>query len=377
MKKKRGKTPNKNTMNLLCAHSAGRCQFEGCNKRLYKDSLTQRNFSLSNFAHIIASSPDGPRGDKEESEKLSDNVDNLMLLCYEHHKMIDSEPNIYTVEKLREMKIEHELKIAEQCDLLNREKTELIRLTSPIKGEQEVSILYEEIAEAVSSRKRVNSMRGITISVTGNANYSSQKYWREAERIIREGYENKILSTLREKPNLHFSIFPIAPIPMISKLGYLIGDKMRVDIYQKKRTPSTWKWESEERTNRFDVEIIEEHKNSNPNKVAIALSLTGDILKERIMSIDDFEVIYFIKAERKGVDCIKSEVDLSEFWHKYQEVCDVIIRKEALIEEVSLFPAIPASAAFEIGRRYMKGVYPKIKIYDENNGFFETLSIGG
>ena len=76
-----------------------------------------------------------------------------------------------------------------------------------------------------------------------------------------------------------------------------------------------------------------------------------------------------------GVDSIKSREDLSAFWHKYQSVCDEAKNTDKA-DEICVFPAIPVSAAFEVGHRYMPGVYPKLRIFDDNNGFFETLTIG-
>jgi hypothetical protein len=63
---------------------------------------------------------------------------------------------------------------------------------------------------------------------------------------------------------------------------------------------------------------------------------------------------------------------LSAFWHKYKELCESLKGEE----ELSVFPAVPVSAAFEMGRRYMVGVYPKMVIYDRDGEFFETLTIG-
>ena len=45
--------------------------------------------------------------------------------------------------------------------------------------------------------------------------------------------------------------------------------------------------------------------------------------------------------------------------------------------EVAVFPAVPVSAAFEIGRRHMPAVHPILHIYDDYDGFFEALTIGG
>ena len=51
----------------LWIKSGGRCQFRGCNKLLYRDDLTQTERNSSYFAHIVADSPGGVRGDKELS----------------------------------------------------------------------------------------------------------------------------------------------------------------------------------------------------------------------------------------------------------------------------------------------------------------------
>ena len=98
---------------------------------------------------------------------------------------------------------------------------------------------------------------------------------------------------------------------------------------------------------------------------------------DRIFSVGEYEAIYKIKADTTGVDCIKSVEDLSEFWHVYQNVLDAILNNHGLQSQVHLYPAMPVSAAFEIGRRYMSNTYPKISIFDECDGFFETLIFGG
>lgn len=109
----------------------------------------------------------------------------------------------------------------------------------------------------------------------------------------------------------------------------------------------------------------------------MVLSLTADIADARITDVYDADIIYFIQAERLGVDCIKSPADLIGFWSAYQRVCDEIRNQYPGTREIGIFPAIPVSAAFEVGRRYMPGVYPLLKIYDDDDGFFETITIGG
>lgn len=56
------------------------------------------------------------------SAQLSDKLENLMLMCADHHKLIDqptSGPRDYPVEKLKAMKKAHEEKIDRICDLFH------------------------------------------------------------------------------------------------------------------------------------------------------------------------------------------------------------------------------------------------------------------
>ena len=74
---------------ILWGKSGGRCQYRGCNKPLFIDTLTKSEFNQAYVAHIVADVPGGPRGDSERSDLLKDEISNLMLLCDEHHRLID------------------------------------------------------------------------------------------------------------------------------------------------------------------------------------------------------------------------------------------------------------------------------------------------
>lgn len=62
---------------------------------------------LGEEAHIIAQSDAGPRGRAGDRSDI-DGYDNLILLCADDHKRIDSQPERYTVAWLKGKKSEHE-----------------------------------------------------------------------------------------------------------------------------------------------------------------------------------------------------------------------------------------------------------------------------
>ena len=171
------------------------------------------------------------------------------------------------------------------------------------------------------------------------------------------------------------AVFPIAPIPIIAKLGELLGDKRTIDIFQKTREPDTWKWTCVDTTNTFIIER-NERECGDPEKCAMIVSLTAEVAEKRVTSVYDAGIIYQIKASRYGVDCIQSCEDLKLFWKAFQKTCDYAVNQDHA-KSIAIFPAIPVSAAFEIGRRHMAGVHPSLTIYEDDNGFFSTLQIGG
>lgn len=371
----RNKAPSENTVRILCGKAAGMCEFEGCNKRLFYDNVTLKEFNNAFVAHIVASSSNGPRGDKILSPKLSDKLENLMLMCAEHHKLIDTYVDEFPVDKLKKMKALHEEKIERVCSLFHVPETEIVTFASPIKGVNSVNVDYNLAAKAILPKKQPASSHGISIVVKSFYEYKSEEYWKDCCNQLEMQFLTLIQNPYIQFNKADFSIFPVAPIPLIIKLGEFLSDKLPCDIYQKTRIPDSWEWQSDKITNDFIVEKKEYDESCLD--VALVVSLTNSIGEERILEIGNYQAMYKITALKVGVDCIRSTEDLSLFWHIYQEVCDEILNTYGRQAHIHLFPATPVSAAFEMGRRYMRNTYPNITVYDECDGFFKAVVLGG
>ncbi len=71
------------------------------------DSAELPGLILGEEAHIVARSEQGPRGLEGDRSDL-DGYDNIILLCADDHKRVDSQPSVYSVEALLRMKSDHE-----------------------------------------------------------------------------------------------------------------------------------------------------------------------------------------------------------------------------------------------------------------------------
>ncbi len=137
----------------LWAKSAGRCQFNGCNRILYKSPVTQEPVNISEKAHIYSFSEDGPRGWSEELEadqtQIND-IDNLMLLCHDCHKTIDKDidGDKYSADLLKKWKHEHEQRVFIASNIVI-DKTSHVVLYSANIGDEKSPINKSQVFQAM------------------------------------------------------------------------------------------------------------------------------------------------------------------------------------------------------------------------------------
>lgn len=96
----------------LFGKSGNRCAFPGCNYELIDENYNV----MCDIAHIEAKSDGGPRANKNKSLKDRNKAENLICLCKNHHKEIDTYKDKYSVEVLQKMKSNHERKFSNKCE---------------------------------------------------------------------------------------------------------------------------------------------------------------------------------------------------------------------------------------------------------------------
>jgi len=97
------------TQKILWGKAAGRCAFPDCRRQLVEDiSETDDPTLVGENCHIVAENDGGPRSAPNMDKSSRQKYANLILLCNIHHKIIDDNELVWTVNRLRELKLEHE-----------------------------------------------------------------------------------------------------------------------------------------------------------------------------------------------------------------------------------------------------------------------------
>lgn len=96
--------PSDKTVKRLFALSRNRCAYPKCETPIVHPSGTV----TGEVCHIKAQSAGGPRFDHTQVDDARHAFENLILLCSVHHRVVDDQPDTYTVELLMDMKEMHE-----------------------------------------------------------------------------------------------------------------------------------------------------------------------------------------------------------------------------------------------------------------------------
>jgi len=100
-------------LKLLWGRSAGRCSFPRCAiVCMIEGTPADRDAVIGKVAHIESASDSGPRANPALDPRDRDRYENLILLCGNHHDLVDQQPNTYSAADLRRWKHEHEQAVA-------------------------------------------------------------------------------------------------------------------------------------------------------------------------------------------------------------------------------------------------------------------------
>ena len=337
--------------------SAGRCEFKGCNKPLYKHGVTLDECNIAEFAHIIASSENGPRGHPKLSEDLANDIKNIMLLCSGCHKYIDNEGKYkYTAEMLYDMKQHHEDRIARLTSLGEDLQTHVVTYGSKI-GTHNPEFLFAQIQDALLPD--FYPVNDIPIYLGGN--WSTVKDWdKNWEREIENLEYNcryKILDNIDRWEYKRIALFALAPMPLLVKLGTILNNKHEVEIFQKQRSGG-WKWSLEDVHTDY---IINRPENTQSDPV-LALSLSFPIA-DRVKNQNPKASIWEMTIESPNPDFLRSKQQLYKFGREIELLLDEIT-KTSNNKPLKLYLSVPIACAIEFGRVWMQKANSSLKIYD-------------
>lgn len=389
----RGKAISQETAAKVWHDAGGRCMYEGCGEDLGHTPLTTKNARIAYLAHIVASDPKGPRGN-ENSHALSDEAENIMLMCDAHHRLIDRvDVKGHPIEFLQDMRCNHVDFVNSVLKGLSYPKTQIITILADI-AQVSTTVTNTELYNRVLERGlRPNTSVKHSIRRNQRDKRSASDFWfhfllehgRDIEDFI-STVSNRISNDSDDFSEV-LSIFPLHLVPILILAGRIVGEARKVQLFQYNRDIKSWKWLAESTENDIEFELLYDEKDTRSYSEAIlSLELTADLdvsaIPSELKSKVDSNEISYIRIRPKtqqGVNSIQTQRNLDMFAERCRQALK-LLQDETRVNVIHLFGISPASSIFRFGQMLQAGYHANCIIYDRsdrNSLFAPAITITG
>ncbi len=369
----------------IAAQAGWRCQFDGCGEDLRVHVVPVSRGNYGYFAHIVASSSDGPRGDDVQSPLLARDPTNVMLLCDKCHRLIDRvDPGRYDANLLRAMRARNIANVKRALDSLRYREADMVIIGGNIEG-QTTWVDERVAAEAMWLRGlRLSGQAqwfGQNGALIGAAN--SPEYWGSFFVVLgNEIPRLKALLTGVERGGQRpksIAVFPKHGTSTLLLFGRLIGELGSVHLFQPHRdSPShgiggEWAWPevAKPANDKFKLYI---HKAAQSGDAEAVLQIN---LTARIPGIDLPKGLYrdgawVLPAMELTVDecnhrTMNHPDDAALFGLKLDEALR-ILQDEWRVRTVHLIVVAPTTACFKTGQKMQARHQADFILYERQLG---------
>ncbi|MET9439144.1 SAVED domain-containing protein [Streptomyces sp. NPDC006610] len=331
-------------------------------------------------------------------QSLRDEADNLMLLCAQQHDEIDAEAalDVFTVERLRRLKQEHEDRIRHVTGLGQDRATTVVRMLGPVHG-QAVELSRQAAADAVVARYRFPlflesySRHGVEIDLqhipgesyvqgvgSMQAASATRDYYRQAVRVIDDVINHQLRPGIKRGSIQHVSVFGFARLPLLVYLGARLDDTVPTDVYQRHRRDQSWVWPAES-VSGTEFAVRQVQAQCVRDEAVVIVNVSGAISQHEVPA-DLVSLRRYVISPATADTCpdilhqYGSLRLFEETWRGFLARMEVEAKD---LRRLHVLPAVPLSAAVVLGQAHHPQVHPQLVIYERLAGsYVPTLEVG-
>jgi hypothetical protein len=185
----------------LWGRSGNICCFPSCGVELAQNKKANRVIGIE--AHIKGEKPTASRYDPNQMEEERESYENRILLCPTHHTEIDSDPETWTVERLKQMKADREQQVSRnrQHPMLLNELSKLVqKYQTPedvldlsvmdVDDSQSIKIVRVDASKEGGINTNIRVLPGQTLSffARGLISYNGRHHFATPEGILCSEY---------------------------------------------------------------------------------------------------------------------------------------------------------------------------------------------
>ena len=360
-----------------------RCQFDGCGDDLRHHFVPGATGNYSYFAHIVASSADGPRGDPVKSPLLANDPSNVMLMCDKCHRLIDRvAPARYSADYLTEMRQRSVDEVRRLLDTLRYPTAQMLVIGGNIEGQ---SFAFDErIAEEAMwlRRLRTGGLRAEWFARNGGhlGAANSNSYWLSLFELLKN--DRPRLKGLLDgsayggAPRLPLAIFPLHGTSVLALSGRLVGESSSAHLFQFHRDQVSgqrggqWAWPEAApvpANDKFKV-VLHRKAQGGEAEALLQVNLTAAVsasdLPTHLFSAGQYEIpAVEVTVGNPSHRVIGHPADLELFGRAVDQALQKL-QDEWRVRTVHLVVIAPVTACFRVGQKMQARHHADFVLYE-------------
>jgi hypothetical protein len=362
--------------------AAWRCQFEGCGENLRTHLVPGTRGNYAYFAHIVASSLDGPRGDPNLSAQLCNDPANILLLCDKCHRLIDRiAPHQYPRERLQNMR-ERNLASVERClESLRYPLARVLVLGGNVQGQS--AGFDERLAQEAMwlQRLRRDNTRPDFFANNGGhlGDPHSPAYWASFFVLLRSDIprlQSILNGTSQDSPQgMPIAVFPAPHTTSVLILtGRLLGESRSIHLFQFHRDQvggtlgGQWAWNGEVPSkDKYKVTVL--HPFEPGHDEATMLIYLTDIIPSDELPVNLYENGQWkhptiqVTVEHPSRLVIAHPEDLQLFGLAVDGALQAV-QDQWRVSKVNLVVIAPITACVRVGQKMQARCQPDFVLYE-------------
>lgn len=369
----RGDDIDEKTAHKVWTDAGGRCMFDGCAADLSDIPFWQKARRVGYLAHIIASDPNGPRGTQADSHRLSNDPENIMLMCDAHHRLIDTfAPSDYPAAFLYDMRRAHRDTVRTYLNSMTLPRSHALTLHANLANVPTYFQDSDFIEAILASRKSMSPGVLHYIRRTSQRDDRNQpgfwgNYLREHDSEIR-----RLIAAFNSTPRAateSFSVFPLHHTATMVLAGRIMGEAQGIEVFQFDRERSSWAWSATASPLGADSFRVSDLPTQRVDEALITIELSAPIdensiptdLRERIAngSLPWIRITTSVATP----SLIATSQDLQQFARAARRLINHV-QDVMRVERVHLIAVSPASTVFRFGQMLQAGHHPEYIVYD-------------
>jgi len=226
--------------------------------------------------------------------------------------------------------------------------------------------------KALADKQIINTI-SLSLSNSILDQQNGDTFWENERKALICNFSQKVIPLLEDGGS--FSVFGLAPIPLLILYGNLFANRPNIDVYQLKKNPSSWEWENND--TKLNILTTWLSNFSHASEAVIILSFSGKVNIANVNNTIDTTSLPTVELsiENPYDDFLRSKQQLDEFFIEFRKIKSKLL--ELGVKQIHLFAAIPISFAISIGQAYNPNYDANLVTYDYKQGIYtKALTIG-